>query len=66
MLLALLLSMMTNTKHPVDSLATLVARYEYCRARVKRAEDLNQSDATINRWYREMFRAEDRMKAAGI
>ena len=56
---------MTNAK-TVDSLATLVARYHYCQARVRRAEALNQSQATINGWYRQMFRAEDRMRAAGI
>ena len=58
----------TETTNPIDThpYAVAVARYHYCQERIKRAEALNQSEATINKWYREMFRAEDRMRALGI
>lgn len=52
--------------NPTDTMATAVARYHYCQERVRRAEALNQSQATIDRWYRQLFRAEDRMRAMGI
>ncbi len=47
-------------------MAAAVARYHFCQAKIARAEKLNQSEQTINKWYREMFRAEDRMRAMGI
>jgi hypothetical protein len=55
-----------NNTNTVNWMAAAVARYEFCSAKIKRAEALNQSQATIDKWYREMFRAEDRMRALGI
>ena len=46
--------------------AAAVNRYFFCSEKIKRAEKLGQSEQTINKWYREMFKAEDNMKAKGI
>lgn len=53
-------------KNTTDTMATAVARYYHCQAKVRQCEAANMSQRTIDNWYRQMFRAEDRMRAMGI
>lgn len=46
--------------------AAAVNRYYFCQEKIRQAEAKGLSERTINKWYRELFRAEDRMRALGI
>lgn len=46
--------------------ASAVNRYYLCSAKIKASEAKGNLESTTNKWYKELFRAEDRMKAMGI
>lgn len=60
----------TNTKSfslsNINWTASAVNRYYHCSAKIRESEAKGNLESTTNKWYKQLFRAEDRMKAMGI
>lgn len=55
-----------NTTATAKTTETPAERYEAARANVRRVEEEGRSASTVNRAYRELFAAEDALKASGL
>jgi hypothetical protein len=59
----------SNSSFSINSInwmAAAVNRYYFCSRKIRESEAKGNTEATTNKWYREMFKAEDRMRALGI
>lgn len=56
----------TNTLRSINWTAAAVNRYYHCSRKIRESEAKGNLESTTNKWYRELFKAEDRMRAMGI
>lgn len=56
----------TNPLRSINWTAAAVNRYHLCSRKIRESEAKGNLASTTDKWYRELFRAEDRMRAMGI
>ncbi len=60
---------MRNTQNILANInwtAAAVNRYYFCSRKIRESEAKGNLPSTTDKWYRELFKAEDRMRAMGI